>query len=694
MTEYENLVIRGKYMPHIDGIRALSVIAVILYHIHPYLCPGGFSGVDVFFVISGYLIGGGILRDLQQGTFSFTQFYVRRIKRIMPAYFVMICGVLLAGLLLYHYEPLASLGYAAFRSAYFFTNFYFYKYVGDYFTGNADTHALTNLWSLSTEEQFYIVIPFLMWLIWKMRSRALLYVLGALALFSFIQAETALQSPVIRAHLKAFYMLLPRMWELLCGVLLAGIPGIQPSRGTRMWGSWAACAGLLLVLGGYVFLYRGCHFPGSGALAAVAGGALLIRYGAQGIVGMGLTSNLAVGIGRISYSLYLWHWPIIVYAHYIWGDTLTYAQMAGVVALSFGLAYVSWRWVEMPIRRAKSISASKAIAGLGIACALVGSAGYLLQKTHGLVYYIHPSANQYASLDYPGKFDTMPAGHFGLPQLSQLPDEKGKMQNNTIVYVGDRSKAPEFVLIGDSHAEAMRSGLDVVCKEKGVAGVSLRAKTCPISGVEIINSFSNATESFLQWLSSAPGIDRVIILCRWSMRLSGSGQILYRTGEPIPPDSSHNTELLEEGLRRTCERIKDMGKEVILLGPIPTLRISPGSALRRLIMLGEPMEKLNDAVSLEEYLKTEEEVFRILTAIQRDKLARVVWVHPVLEQNGRFRGLMQNELFYHDSNHLSKDGSIFVARHIFPELFPPAEAQDTCAEQTCPLAPPQIKHAD
>lgn len=671
MSKYETQVIRGEYMPHVDGIRALAVLAVVLYHFNHTLCPGGFSGVDVFFVISGYLIGGGILRDLKQGNFSFSDFYTRRIKRIMPAYFVMISVVLLAGLALYHYEPLESLGYAAFRSSYYFTNFFFYKYVGNYFAGNADTHALTNLWSLSVEEQFYIIIPFLMWLIWKLRSRALLYVLGALAVCSFIHAELSLQTPIVRSHLKAFYMLAPRMWELLAGVLLAGLPRYGAStKRSQVWGSIAAGVGLLLVLCGYTLLHRGSHFPGAGALPAIAGGVLLIRYGTCGPVGRLLAFSPCVGIGRISYSLYLWHWPIIVFTHYIWGDEPGLPVLLAAAALSFIAAYLSWRWVEMPIRRAKSIGKAQAFTGLAIACLLIGGAGYLLKKTHGLVRHIHLSANQYSSIDYPGKFDAMQAGHFGLQQLSHLPDEKGKMQNNTIVYVGDRTKTPEFVLIGDSHAEAIRSGLDVVCAEKGVAGVGVSAKTCPISGIEIANSFSNATDPFLQWLDSAPDIKTVIILCRWDARLSGTDQTLYRRGESIPSDSSHNTELLEEGLRNTCKRIQALGKEVVLIGPIPTLRCSPGSALRRLIMLGKSAEELNEAVSTESFLEQEKEVFRILSDIESASLARIVWTHPTLEQNGQFRGLLGNILLYHDNNHLSKDGSIHVIRHLFPRLFP------------------------
>lgn len=672
MSSYENQVIRGKYMPHVDGVRALAVVAVVLYHFGSRLCPGGFSGVDVFFVISGFLIGGGILRDLRNGEFSFVDFYVRRIKRIMPAYFMMIGTALLAGLLLYHYELLEDLGNAAFRSAYYFANFFFYKYVGNYFAGNADTHALTNLWSLSVEEQFYIVIPFLMWLIWKLRARALPYALGILALVSIINAETLLRTPVIHSHIKAFYMLLPRMWELLAGVLLAWAPGVEAS-GKRSRYAWVGgIVGIICVLGSYAYLSKGGFFPGSGVLPAVIGAMLLIRYGASGWVGRVLTNTLVVGIGRISYSLYLWHWPIIVYARYIWGDELSLPILLGAAALSVAVAYASWKWVEMPVRRARHLSPTKAFVGVALVSVLVGGCGYMLKKSRGLVHYIHPTANSYASLDYPGKCEPIPSGHFGVAQLSQLPDEKGRMRDNNVVYVGERTKAPQFVLIGDSHAEAIRSGLDVACAEKGIAGVYINAKTCPILGIEILNTFSNITENFLQWLESAPGINLVIIQCRWSTRLSSTDQILYRKGEPVPADNHQNTALLEEGIRNTCKRLKEMGKEVVLMGPIPALRFSPGSAVRRRIMLGQPVDDLGESVSVEEFMNAEKEVFRILSAIEAEGLARMVSTHPALNQNGQFRGLMEGKLMYHDSNHLSKDGAIHVIRHALPRLFPAA----------------------
>ncbi len=278
---YEKQVIRGSYLPHVDGIRALAVLPVLLYHLSHCLCPGGFAGVDVFFVISGYLIGGGIIRDLQAGKFSIADFYTRRVKRIMPAYFAMIVATLVLGFIVYHYEPLASLGNAAYRSSYFFANFFCYKYLGGYFAGLAEAHPLLNLWSLSVEEQFYLIIPCAMLLLWFVWKRGILAIILLTALGSFIYAEVLLSNQMIPSNAtKAFYLLAPRAWELLLGMALVMMPAVKLK---ECWSKLLAAVGLVLVMASYVLLGEATTFPCLGALSSTFGGCLLILYGAPGI---------------------------------------------------------------------------------------------------------------------------------------------------------------------------------------------------------------------------------------------------------------------------------------------------------------------------------------------------------------------------------------------------------------------------
>lgn len=672
MSDYAKQVIRGTYLPHIDGIRAVAVIPVLLYHLCATLCPGGYSGVDVFFVISGYLIGGGIINDLRKGEFSFCAFYTRRIKRIMPAYFAMIIAALVVGLMIYHYEPLKSLGNASLRSSYFFANFFCYKFLGDYFAGDAELHPLINLWSLSVEEQFYIIMPLLMWALWKLRSKAVLLTgLSVLMVLSFVHAELLLNSESGRDLIKGFYMLMPRAWELLAGVALACLPILQvKEKINKTVAILLSSTGFILTIGAYACLTKGSHFPGYGALCSVAGCALMIRYGAYGWVGRFLSATPTVGIGRISYSLYLWHWPIIAFMHYIYNKTLTAPQMLFAAALSFLLAIASWKFIEMPVRRAKKIGFKSATIGLLITCGVTAGVGSVLYKTDGLVDTLHQEANQHRSTEYPRRLVTMEAGAFGIAQLDTIND-KGHTEKNVIKHLGNKDLEPNFVLIGDSHAEAIQIGLDDICKQHNRSGLAVGVKTCPLSGIEITNTFANVAEPFLTWLQQTPQIKTVIIVCRWNTRLSNAdaSQKLYRTGSDIPADTSANTLLLEEGLTRTCQRIKELGREVVILGPIPELKLNPGSEIRRRIMLGLDTADIGDTTTQAEFDAKEAEVLPLLDRIRQQGLARVIMVHPVLRNNGEYRGFIHGKLMYHDDNHLSGEGSRYVIGQLYQQIF-------------------------
>lgn len=672
--DYAQQVIRGRYFPHIDGIRAIAVLAVLLYHLEDGWCPGGFTGVDIFFVISGYLIGGGIIRDLREGKFSSADFYTRRIKRIMPAYFAVITATLLVGLSIYHYEPLASLGNAALRSSYFFANFFCYKFLGDYFAGDAGTHPLMNLWSLSVEEQFYIIVPLVVFLTWKLRRSCVLPALLFLLIISYIDAERLLASHIIRHHMKAFYFLEARAWELLSGVLLAWGLFNVPERGVsaRKWAFAGAWIGVFSIVASLCFVNSGGHFPGAGALCAVAGSGLLIGLGERGWVGSFLTMKPLVWVGRISYSLYLWHWPIIAFTRYCYGEEkLPMGAILLASVLSFFFAYLSWRYIEMPIRRNKEITTRKAIGGLVVVCALVAGIGGLLQRTNGLVYYIHSDANQYESLNFPPRLRKWQDGHHGICQMDSL-DEKGNRIHNVLEVLGKGEEKPSVFLMGDSHAEALKGGLSHVFSEHGIEGIVFGSKTCPLYGIEVANTFHNSIRGILSWLEKVPSLKTVIIMCRWDTRLSGnhSGQILYRVNQPVPHDDAANTFLLEEGLTETCRRLRDMGRDVVLVGPVPLLKLSPGTELRRRIMLGCDTSHIGEAISLREFEMKESPVFQILQRVSAATGARVVPVHPYLEQKGYFRGFYRNKLLYHDDNHLSYDGAEYVSSCILSKLIP------------------------
>lgn len=660
-NQYDTDVVHGKYFPYIDGIRTLAVLPVVLYHLSNSFCPGGYAGVDVFFVISGYLIIGGIVRNLSSGTFSFASFYYRRAKRIIPAYFIMISAVLLAGLLWYSYRPFYDLGSAVLRSSFFSANHFFYKFTSGYFAQSGEEHPLLNIWSLSVEEQFYIVIPLMIWASWKLgRKNTVFAVLACAAGASFLYSVLLMHSDAPRSHSAAFFLLPSRAWELLAGGGLALLPAVMNQKKRMIF---AALAGLALIFYPYVFYTSRTLFPGVAALPSILGTLLLLRYGMSGIVGRFLSMEGMVGIGRISYSLYLWHWPIIVFWKYYRGETLDGWDDAGMVTLSFVMAFLSWKYVELPCRTNRFSTKKKVLWGTLMGCSALAIAGGVIYGTHGGQAWLHPEANKYASLEYPPKLPVFESS-FGVKQPDQFRDNKGRICRSPLRLLGSVEYPPSFVLIGDSHAEAVALGVDAACRRHAVSGVYVNLKTCPLWDVQEVNGFSNIARSFVEWLQNTPAIKTVIIGCRWATRCECgmNDHILYRPGKDIPADGSANRVLFEDGLRKVCRKIQSLGRRVVLLGPIPELHDDPGEEIRRNIMTGRKEKR--HQVTREEFLTRQKNVFDILSRLKREERVDVITIHDMLEHHGVYQGIYQGRLLYHDSHHLSGEG----ARYISPAL--------------------------
>lgn len=341
-----------KYRPEVDGLRALAVIPVVLFHAGLGF-PGGYVGVDVFFVISGYLITSLIIKDLERGTFSMIQFWERRARRILPAGTAMVVATLLLGSLAMTPESSDALGMSASWQSLFAANLYFERTI-DYFSGAAEEMPLLHTWSLAVEEQFYFVVPFLLFLLFRkpiMRSRcAMLATIGLAAAASFVFSSIQVRSDPSAA----FYLLPARAWELLAGSFIALLPASRLKPGVRNLIAWAGIAFILIPYFGYD---HDTPFPGPMALPPCLGAALYI-WASRDLESKGrcpliircFASKPAVFVGLISYSLYLWHWPIVALANY-WsaiGENL--AVSWGIVAASILLAILSWHFVETPFR--------------------------------------------------------------------------------------------------------------------------------------------------------------------------------------------------------------------------------------------------------------------------------------------------------------------------------------------------------
>lgn len=325
------------YRPEIDGLRAIAVLAVVLYHAG--IGGAGFVGVDIFFVISGYLITSLLLKEQSAtGRIDILAFYARRVRRILPAASVVVLATLAAGWFLLPLQAQIHTADSAGAALVFASNIFFQLTTGGYFDPSAEEIPLLHLWTLSVEEQFYLLWPALLILLLRFHRPLLAAGIGALGLVSFASAELLIAA----GSDAAFYQMPPRFWELAAGGLIAALP-------ERALPRWLATAGILITLVACIWPFA--HFPGVGALPAVLGASLLIGAIHGGARSPVLSSAPMVGIGLISYSLYLWHWPLLAfYRATSIGEGSVQTRLA-LCALAVLLALASYRYVEQPFRR-------------------------------------------------------------------------------------------------------------------------------------------------------------------------------------------------------------------------------------------------------------------------------------------------------------------------------------------------------
>lgn len=332
----------------IQGLRALAVASVVLFHAFPLAFPGGYVGVDVFFVISGYLITGSIYKDMASGDFSFLNFYRKRIRRILPAMLFVTSVTVAIGFQVLYPEALVDLSKTFISAILSFSNIYFWRTSG-YFSTNSDYVPLLHTWSLSVEEQFYLLFPVFLLALVRWTRPLVVPVLAMCFLGSLVLSELVLS----RSTSAAYFLLPTRAFELLAGAILA-ISQARLGEGRAWAREPALLTGLALVLAPVFLFSSDTRFPGLNALYPTIGATLLLLAGTGG--GAGILSRLLAlpplrFIGDISYSLYLWHWPILAYGRILYGPDLPFSLAAAAIVLAFGLSVATYRFIEQPFHR-------------------------------------------------------------------------------------------------------------------------------------------------------------------------------------------------------------------------------------------------------------------------------------------------------------------------------------------------------
>jgi peptidoglycan/LPS O-acetylase OafA/YrhL len=469
------------YRPDIDGLRAIAVLAVVLFHGFPQTLRGGFIGVDVFFVLSGYLISRIIFDQLNQGTFNFFDFYARRIKRIFPALLVVLVAAYVAGWFTLLADEYGQLGQHIAAGAAFISNFVLWGESG-YFDNSAHTKPLLHLWSLGIEEQFYIVWPLLLWLASKLRFSlfALTIIIAAL---SFYLNVTGIKSDAVAT----FYSPQTRVWELLIGSALGwcslykkdGLADVamfidkhcrrqqtiaDPVRVRTRMANVLSCIGFILLIYSLIRFNRDLQFPGKWALIPVLGTALILAAGPFAWLNTKILSNkVLVWFGLISYPLYLWHWPLFSFAWIIEASPPSTATRAGLIVLSVVLAWLTYRLIERPIRFGRHGSLKVSL--LAVLMLVFGVVGLLTFHEKG----------------FPSRHNVKLADALYTSDARMIEANLVASYRNYVGGEPSQSSKPVILIVGDSYNPNWSVGLSTVMDVKQYDIVSVSYLGCKVS---------------------------------------------------------------------------------------------------------------------------------------------------------------------------------------------------------------------
>lgn len=630
-----------QYRADIDGLRAVAVISVVLFHAIPNAMPGGFVGVDVFFVISGYLISALIMEQNGRGTFSFVQFYERRLRRLVPAFVVVASATLVAAYLLYAPKEFEALGKSVTATILLHANHFFLDNSG-YFSAPAEVTPLLHMWSLSVEEQFYLVFPAALVFILR-RSQRPFFWLAFACLISFLASCYM----VVSDQETAFFLLPFRVWEFLLGTLmLAPSPPIGRKIAAIMGGVGAA-----LVLASLILLKETSAFPGWNAIAPSLGAALLIKAGATSPTGRALSFGPVNYIGRTSYSFYLWHWPLICFFAYVLDDKLNVGQGLLAVLASLVLAMLTYHAIEIPFRSTARKTGKLALALVGSTALL--AAGIILDIQNGLASRLpEPLATELRkeALQIGPPRDSCRLGN--MIEADQRLAAMGDAGGVRVCRVGSKDVIPSLVIWGDSHGDALAPAFDEKLKQLHLAAYSLSRGGCPpMLGLERVDSpkwrcrdFNNAVMSTIERLQP----DKIVIAANWPYYFRAS-QLATATASGL----RLNDQDIAGALMRTLTWASSKAP-VNIMAPVPDMGKDTPSVLAKTALLGKSESV---SVSLQNIRE------RQATSMDAIKTASSDLGIPVLDPVS----LLCNEttciggdasgIIFADSNHLSAKGA-------------------------------------
>lgn len=639
-----------KYRSDIDGLRAIAVGGVVLFHALPWALTGGFVGVDVFFVLSGFLITSIISGEAERGEFSITRFYERRFRRIMPALVLMTVVTSIASVFIISPIGLEDLGRSLIGVATFTANVVFWADTG-YFAPDAADMPLLHTWSLAVEEQFYILWPFLTAYLARRQDKRPLRVFVVVT----VLASLALSTVGVKYYRDlTFYMLPTRAWELGLGAMVA--VGAIPKFRSAVQREAAAVIGVLLILVPMAFYTEGVPFPGPAALPPCLGAVLIIHAGSdfKTRIGRLLSVGPLLYVGLISYSFYLWHWPVLVLPRLALNRQLTIAESLVAIAFAFLLAAMSTKYVESRFRSGKGWKISRAqvlSASVGTAT-VIAAVGLVFVQTKGFLHYTNADV-QIAMRAYD---DINPRRRFCHSGQAGLGANLGAL-SHCVSGKPDGKPGYDLLLWGDSHADHLMPGIEDVASRSG-----LEVRQATISGCSPLSAYiayapknpgcARMYDTALKEASAQSDLDAIIVSSSWASTLPA----IYETVGHH--DEAKTAEVFTDGLRAVLAeiRIKVPHKQIVLVGTTPMYDLALPRCFAR-------EAKLGTAETCAERVPTDVRwgpIADLLISRLADKGVTVVLPRHAFCHGALCETRANGKILYYDDDHLSVAGSRMV----------------------------------
>ena len=646
------------YRPDIDGLRAVAVLVVLGYHAFPTWMPTGFVGVDIFFVISGFLISTVIMGNLEAGRFSYFDFYSRRIRRIFPALAIMLVAVLAFGWVALFPTEFKALGKHVLGGAVFLSNFFLWNESG-YFDRAAESKPLLHLWSLGIEEQYYILWPLILSVAWRMKRSlpAVIFLIGAASfLFSLYELRV---DPVA-----TFYSPLTRIWELMIGSALAYVVTVGHGRrypSGDLIRTVLSAIGAILLLSGFLLITDAGSFPGWWATLPTFGSVFLIASDSRSWVNRWLLSNQPmVFIGKISYPLYLWHWPLLSFAHILYAGPPPPVVRVCLLLAAFMLAWITYRFIEHPIRYGnRSPHATTALVAISAAVALMGALIYSLDglTSRDIVIYNPVDLHEVAFASNP------PAQCHGI--------RKDVISRNKLctIYPAQAS-TKTIVLWGDSSTEAWLPVFLDVAKQHNYTIINLSHPSCPpiLAARKTRFDYRESKEYCRDGQMQSMAIqeiermhpDLIVVIAAWNSYTEHANSEFVTDRPDEAADATSTKRTLDERVPETLKRLTEISRTVVFRS-WPIMPLARNKKITRSLaipwMMPTHENEAGASVSFDDFAKDSRQINSIFDHLASPRLS---FFDPSVKicASGTCESHARGTNYYSDTYHISRAGAM------------------------------------